>query len=103
VRRAGDVGGDEQRRAGAGARDSARFVPLTCRPLSERSARSARSELGGAAPARAAQCSRREATTAAVRRPPDAPATATRTSRTAQPPGCTQLRAQAVAVATSIG
>ena len=58
----GDLGGDEQRRAGVGARQRA---SLSDSPrLFERSERSERSEFCGATPDRAAQCSRSEAQTA---------------------------------------
>jgi len=58
----GDFCGDEQRRAGVGARQRA---SLSDSPrLFERSERSERSEFCGATPDRAAQCSRSEAQTA---------------------------------------
>ena len=65
-RRAQRLCGDEKRRAGVGARSALRG--LTCRSLFERSERSERSEFCGATPARASQCSRRAAPTAAAKR-----------------------------------
>ena len=61
----GDVGSDEQRRAGIGAH-AVRASSSDSPHLSERSERSERSELCGATPARAAQCSRRAAPTASA-------------------------------------
>ena len=65
-RRAQRLCGDEKRRAGVGARSALR--ELTRRSLFERSERSERSEFCGATPARASQCSRRAAPTAAAKR-----------------------------------
>jgi len=58
--------GDEQRRAGVGARSALRTSDSP--HLFERRERSERSELCGATPDRAAQCSRRAAPTATVER-----------------------------------
>ena len=58
----GDLGGDEQRRAGVGARQRASSTDSS--PLFERSERSERREFGDATSGRAAQCSRRAAATA---------------------------------------
>jgi len=58
--------GDEQRRAGVGARSA--HLTSDSPHLFERRERSERSELCGATPDRAAQCSRRAAPTATVER-----------------------------------
>ncbi|WP_341892287.1 hypothetical protein, partial [Variovorax sp. YR752] len=58
-----DLGGDEKRSAGVGARQRASSTDLP--RLSERSDRRSRSEFCGTTPARASQWSRRAASTAA--------------------------------------
>ncbi len=64
--------------AGLGWARAARFVPLTCGVLSERSARRARSESRRTSPRRAAQESRPEGPTAAAITPTPPPPAATR-------------------------